>query len=76
MHRYYITQSSAPAFIAKACLTYLLHFENLIILTAEFDHKFPLIRYAAMFWPWHYRHITNDADREVVDSLACNLVEF
>ena len=72
---YHITPSSANVSIAKACLAYLLHFETLTMLTAEFDHDFPFIRYAAEFWPWHYRSITDDADREAVDFLGLKLVE-
>lgn len=75
MHCYHITSFSANISIAQTCLTYLLHFERPDILTAEFDHEFPLIKYAAEFWPWHYRSITNDGDRKVVDRLGCNLVE-
>ena len=75
MHCYHITSFSANISIAQTWLTYLLHFERPDFLTAEFDHEFPLIKYAAEFWPWHYRSITNDGDRKVVDRLGCNLVE-
>lgn len=75
MHRYYITPLSANVSIAKDCLRYLLHFESPTILTASLDHEFPLIRYAAEFWPRHYRRITDDANRESVDFLGYCLVE-
>lgn len=75
MHRYHITQLSAHVSMAKTCLTYLLHFESPTILTAEFDHEFPFVRYAAEFWPWHYRQITDDGKRKTVDFLGYNLVE-
>lgn len=75
MYHYHITPISANVSMAQTCLTYLLHFQSPTVLTAEFDHEFPFIRYAAEFWPWHYRNITNDADREVVDSLGFHLVK-
>ena len=75
MHCYHITPLSANVSIAKACLTYLLYFENPIISRTEFDHEFPFGIYAARFWSRHYRSITNDANREAIDFLAFNLVE-
>ncbi|MCJ1462463.1 hypothetical protein MMC07_001065 [Pseudocyphellaria aurata] len=75
MHRYHIAPLSANIFVATTCLTYLLYFESSTILTAEFEDEFPLARYAAEFWPLHYRNIKDDADREAVDSLGFSLVE-
>ena len=75
MHCYYIAPSSANFSIVKSCLAYLLHFESPSILTAEFDQEFPLIRYAAEFWPTHYKSIIDDADKEEVDILGCRLVD-
>ena len=75
MHRYHTTQLSGHVSIAKTCLSYLLHFESPAVLVDEFDREFPLIKYAAEFWPWHYRSITNDADREALDFLGYQLVE-
>ena len=72
---YYISSLSANASIGKTCLTYLLHFEDPIISTAEICDKFPLIRYAAEYWPLHYRAITNDADKKAVNFLGWNLVK-
>lgn len=42
---------------------------------AKFDHEFPLFGYAAEFWPRRYRSITDDIDREAVDSPLYDLVE-
>lgn len=75
MHQYHVTPLSANVSITKTCLTYLLHFESPTILSAEFDHVFPLIRYAAKFWTWHYSYITDNANREAVDFLGYKLVE-
>ena len=75
MHRYHITPSSAHFSITKDCLTYLHFFKSSTILTAKYDDEFPLIRFAAESWAWHYRFVTDDADRETVDFLGYNLVE-
>lgn len=75
MHRYHITPLSAHFSITKDCLTYLLYFESFTILRAKYDDEFPLIRFAAEYWAWHYRYVTDDADRETVDFLGCNLME-
>ena len=75
MHHYQITQLSTHISITKTCLTYLLYFESPAILMSEADHELPLLRYAAEFWPWHYRSIVDDADRESVDILGFNLVK-
>lgn len=56
-------------------MTYLLHSEIPTVLTAEFDREFPLIKYAASFWPWHYRAVTDDTKREELDILGLALVE-
>ena len=75
MHRYHITPLCANVSIAKTCLTYLLHFKDPTILMNEVDYEFPLIGYATEFWPWHYRSITEGADKEAVDNLGYDLVE-
>ena len=75
MHRYHITPLSANVSIAKCCLIYLLYFKSPAILTAECYVEFPLIEYAAEFWPWHYRSIVDSADKEAVDFLGYDLVE-
>lgn len=75
MHRYHITSLSANVLIVKTCLTYLLNFESPTILTADVDLEFPLTRFAAEFWHWHYKYITDDSESMAVDILGYNLVD-
>lgn len=75
MHCYHITPLSANVSIDNTCLTYLLYFESPTILTAEFFHEFPFIKYASKFWQWYYGDIIDDVDREAVDFLVWRLVE-
>lgn len=75
MDRYHISPVSAKASIASAYVTYLLHFEGSTILTDDLAREFPFINYAAEFWPSHYKDITDDTEREVIDFLGLNLVE-
>ena len=51
-HRYSINETKSHAFIAESCLTYLSCLDKELFVTEDYDH-FPLVHYAASFWPSH-----------------------
>lgn len=74
--RYHITSSSANSFIAKSCLAYLLYFEKPITSKpALLDDKYPLYGYAAEFWANHYRIITDETEKRLIDLLGYRLAD-
>ena len=70
-----IQEKISHAHIAKSCLTYLLQqSEDASIPYAQYMEKYPLSRYAAEYWPYHYKAINNVANQSLLDDLVYELV--
>ena len=77
--RYHMDSSSAHASITLASVAYLFYIEDskfpFIHSLRDFHDFFPLHDYAASFWNYHYRCITKENDRGLVDIHAYRLIE-
>ncbi|KAI9873035.1 MAG: hypothetical protein M1830_000904 [Pleopsidium flavum] len=71
--RFRIEEILANLAIAKACLTYLLYFDFEMVFKEVLD-EYPLLRYAAQFWPEHVRAMPEDSSEPSLDSLVLRLL--
>jgi hypothetical protein len=59
--------------IANSCLTYLLHFERLGLLSAETKGAYPFASYASAYWAYHQNRAGED---ETLTNLALEKLSF
>ena len=69
-----IEEITANITLAKACLTYLLYF-NFELVSEEVLDEYPLLSYAAEYWPEHMRAIPEGSSEPTLDSLVLKLLD-
>ena len=68
---YALEEPTSQAFIGKCCLVYLLQFTTPV--KEENAQAFPLIRYAAQYWP-HHLLAAGDTESQTLENLAFALL--
>lgn len=78
LRHFHVTKASANALIAMTCLGYLLYASSRNLDPIEDMKKihddYPLLRYALMEWPHHYRESIGHSDQNKLDNLAYELI--
>jgi ankyrin repeat protein len=58
-HKFFISEPDAQEAIAIHCLSYIRMLRNLPSISEETTEDFPLLRYAAKYWPEHVLRVRN-----------------
>ena len=69
----YTVKKCADEYIARTCLTYLLHFRGPMLLTSNNIDEYPLARYAAQYWTQHARVAGKEINPILVQQLSMDL---
>lgn len=71
---FHILEPEAHEFVGEVCLTYLISYGNRRLSEQSFI-AFPLLRYAAQYWPEHVRIASQNTDRHTLTQLSLLLLD-